>query len=114
MLELPLNLKCNFKTSAKHAWFVVSGFSSYFMKAENCDYTYESNGQLTDWYMTYKNSSSSWFTVINANVGYERKAGKTGTLRIEPYLKLPVKGYGWGRLPIMSTGLNVGYTKKIF
>jgi hypothetical protein len=114
MLELPLNLKYNFKTSAKQAWFVVSGFSSYFMKAEDYDYTYESNGQLTYWHMNYKNSSSSWFTVINANVGYERKAGKTGTLRIEPYLKLPVKGYGWGRLPIMSTGLNLGYTKKIF
>lgn len=48
-----------------------------------------SNGVLTDWYTTYKNSSSSWFTVINANIGYEYKAGKTGTLRIEPYLKIP-------------------------
>ncbi len=114
MLELPINLKYNFKTSAKHSWFVVSGLSSYFIKAEDYDYTYEGNGQLTYWHMNYKNSSSSLATVINANIGYERKAGKTGTLRIEPYLKLPVKGYGWGRMPIMSTGLNVGYTKKIF
>lgn len=114
MFELPLNLKYNFKTSAKHSWFVVSGFSSYIMKAENYDYTYEGNGQLSYWHMAYNNSSSSWFTVINANIGYERKAGKTGTLRIEPYLKLPVKGYGWGRLPIMSSGLNVGYIKHLF
>ncbi len=114
MLELPMNLKYNFKTSSKHSWFVVSGLSSYFIKAEDYDYTYEGNGQLTYWHMNYKNSSSSLATVINANIGYERKAGKTGTLRIEPYLKLPVKGYGWGRMPIMSTGLNVGYTKKIF
>jgi hypothetical protein len=45
---------------------------------------------------------------------YSRQLGKSGSLRIEPYIKLPVKGLGIGSLPIMSSGINVGLIKKIF
>ncbi len=51
---------------------------------------------------------------MNVSVGYNRTLNKVGTLRIEPYLKIPIKGIGIGNLPITSTGLNIGITKKIF
>jgi hypothetical protein len=114
MLETPINLKYKFITATNSAWFSVIGSSTYFMKAEKYDYTYIRNGWLNSRQITYDNSSSKWFAAVNASIGYERAVTKTGTLRVEPYFKLPVKGLGWGRLHIISTGINVGYTTKIF
>ena len=40
--------------------------------------------------------------------------GKAGSLRVEPYLKIPVQGLGIGSLPIWSTGVYVSFVKNIF
>lgn len=114
MLEVPLNIKYDFTTTAKNKWFAVAGMSSYFMKKENYDYTSESWGQVSTKNVSYSNASNAILSVMNISAGYQRQLGKSASLRIEPYLKLPVKGYGWGRLPIISSGLNVGYITKIF
>jgi hypothetical protein len=113
MWEIALNAKYDFKTSAKHNWFLIAGSSSYIMKSEKYDYTYESYGQTVDRYMSYNNSSTNWFSTLNLSAGYERKF-RAGAIRLEPYLKVPLKGVGWGRLPITSMGLNIGYTRKLF
>lgn len=115
MLELPVNLRYNFKIHNASSWSALAGFSSYFMKKENYDYEYSyTNGQTTNRYRSYDNSSTHWFSVINLGVTYSHNLGRTGSLRVEPYVKVPVKGIGIGIMPIMSTGVNIGFTKKIF
>jgi hypothetical protein len=114
MWEVPVNLKYNLSSTSKNNWFASVGSSSYFMKAENYDYTYDSYGVIRERNMSYNNSSNYWFSILNLTAGYERPIGRAGSLRVEPYLKLPLKGFGWGRMPITSTGLNIGYTKKLF
>jgi len=114
MWEIPVNIRYNFSTDAKTNWFALLGSSSYFMKSEKYDYQYERYGSVSERYTEYSNHPKSWFAVLNIGGGYERKLGGKTAIRIEPYVKLPVKGLGWGRLPITSTGINVGYTRSIF
>jgi hypothetical protein len=115
MIEWAVNLRYNLKTGNAGAWSVMAGASSYFMMKENYDYQYlYTNGQTANRYRTYTNASDNWLSVINLAFTYSHKLGRTGNLRIEPYIKLPIKGLGIGSLPIMSSGLSIGFIKKIF
>jgi hypothetical protein len=49
---------------------------------------------------------------LNFSAGYEQYLGKLGSLRIEPYLRIPLAGMGTGNLPITSAGLNIGITRQ--
>ncbi len=114
MLELPINASYTFSSRSGSNWFGSVGFSSYFMQNESYTYNIEHNGYYYPKDYDYKNKSTSLFAVINISAGYIRKLGKTGNLRIEPYIKLPVRKIGTGELPIQSGGVLIGFTKDIF
>jgi len=115
MYEIPVALKYNLP-SKKSQWFVTAGVSSYFMKNEdyNYDYYYYNTGYTVTRYKSYTASTSSFFSVAQLTGGYSRHLGKIVDLRIEPYVKIPIKQVGIGKLPLLSAGLNVGITKKLF
>jgi len=113
LYEWPVNIKYVI-IPAKHSLFVTAGLSSYFMKRENYDYEYiQTNQPGGHNYLSYENETKDWFSVANFSVGYAHKLGATGSIRIEPYLKLPIKNLGVGNMPVMSTGLNLGFTKQL-
>lgn len=114
MIEWPLMLRYSLKTTTKHDVSVATGLSSYFMKSESYDYMYNNAGSLYSRYKTYNQSSNFWFAAVNISVGYSKNLGKFGSLRVEPYIKIPVQGLGIGSLPITSSGLLIGWTKKLF
>ena len=47
-------------------------------------------------------------------MGYTHRLGKITDLRVGPYLKLPVQGVRVGNLNLMSAGLHIGVTGKLF
>jgi len=113
LYEIPVNIKYSI-THGKNNLFATTGLSSYVMRTENYDYEYTQNNQPAGHnYLNYKNQSKNLFSVINLSVGYTHKFGATGSLRVEPYLKLPLKDLGVGNIPITSTGLNIGFIKTI-
>ena len=61
----------------------------------------------------YVNTSKNWLSVLQLNVGYEINFKNRGSLRLEPYAKLPLKGIGIGELPLSSTGINIGFTMPL-
>lgn len=84
------------------------------MRSENYDYEYTQNNQPGGHnYLNYSNQSKDWFSVVNLSLGYTHKLGASGSLRVESYFKMPVKDVGVGKMPITSTGLNIGFVKKI-
>lgn len=112
MIEVPINLRYNLGQGPMMKWFVTAGLSNYFMSKQSYAYGYQSNGSVwTDDY-TYKKPAQYWFSIVNLSLGYEQKLGKAGELRIEPYVRLPLSGIGLGSLPIMSTGVNIGFTHR--
>jgi hypothetical protein len=112
LYEIPLNIKYTILPDA-HRVFVTAGFSSYFTKTENYNYEYEYNGQFASDYRSYKNQSKDWFSVANFSLGYSHRLGGFGSVRVEPYLKLPLGTIGINNMRVVSTGLNVGFTRKI-
>lgn len=113
MIEVPLTVNYDFKPGVKKNLSVSAGVSSYFMKKESYVYEVERNGQQYPYAATYQNTSNHFFAVANVAVGYNRKIKNNVSIRVGPYLKIPLKGVGVGNLPIMSTGLNIGIIKKL-
>ena len=113
LYELPVNVKYTI-IPGKHNLFVTTGISSYLMRSENYDYEYTQNNLPGGHnYLSYTNETKNWFSVVNLGVGYTHKFAGAGSLRIEPYLKLPLKNLGTANMPIMGTGLNIGFTKPL-
>ena len=116
MIEIPLAVKYNISSSAKHSWFAVVGASSYIMRKEdyNSTYYYANSGSSAVHYKQYKTHSANMFSAIQISGGYTHSIGKWTDLRVEPYLKLPTTGMGIGELPFVSAGLHLGITGKLF
>jgi hypothetical protein len=113
LYELPVNMKYTV-ISGKHNLFATAGISSYLMRSENYDYEYTQNNQPGGHnYLSYTKETKNWFSVANFSIGYTHKLGSMGSIRVEPYLKLPLTNLGTANMPIMSTGLNIGFTKPL-
>lgn len=110
LYEIPLQIRHTVITG-RHNLFVTAGLSSYLMREENYTYDYEYNGQQGRNYASYKNAGDNVFSVASASIGYSYQLGRLGRIRVEPYLKLPVNELGINRIPITSTGLQVGITR---
>ncbi|MCF6407072.1 PorT family protein [Chitinophaga filiformis] len=113
MYEIPLNVRYTFAIGKKSSWYVNGGMSSYVMKKQGYNYSYEYYGTYGDRDWVYKKSTKDWFSNVHLGVGYERPVGVLGTLRVEPYVMIPVKGIGVGELPVTSVGMNVGLTRPL-
>lgn len=113
MLDIPVNVRYDFSVSTKRRYFVSTGLSTYLMDKEYYDYNYYSNGQerKDDW-STSKNTSYL-FSILNISAGMERPLGKHFAIQAEPYLKLPLKGVGYGDLQLNSYGINLSLKYKL-
>ncbi len=105
MIELPVNIRYDFISRTNHSWFVSTGLSSYIMKNEDYNISYERYGQPYVKDYGYSNSTRDWFSILNLSAGYEKFIGKGTTISIAPYVKLPLRGIGIGKLPVSSTGI---------
>lgn len=114
MWEIPINVRYNFSQSEKTKWFATAGLSTYFMTREKYNYSGIYNGNPSDSSWDIKKPSQYWFSIINLSVGYEHRLGGIGNLRIEPYLRVPLSGLGTGKLNILSTGINIGITRRLW
>jgi hypothetical protein len=110
MFEVPVSARYNFSFRKKGNFFATAGLTSYFMKKEEYYYWANHNSNYYGAERTYNNSGNNLFSLMTLSAGYEYRLGKIGSLRTEPYLKLPLTGVGIGSLPISSIGLQVGIT----
>lgn len=111
MIELPVNIRYNFKTEQNQKWFVSAGLSSYLMHKEEYDLNYERYNQAYVKDYGYMNSTKDWFSILNLSAGYQKSIGRNTGISIAPYVKLPLRGVGIGKLPISSTGLYISVSK---
>ena len=77
---------------------------------ENNMYHVMMNGTEEKMFKSYKKDRNYFATTIDFTIGYEKKIGKKNQLRIQPYLQLPVKGIGVGKLPLKSAGIRIAFT----
>ena len=107
VLEIPLKLKYDFLKKNNGSFFGTVGASSYILTKETNKYLVDVNGNQQKLTRNYSNNGKYVTAELNLSAGYDYKL-KQKTIRIEPYVQLPMKGIGVGSMPIMSTGIHVG------
>jgi hypothetical protein len=117
MWEIPLNVRYNFNPAGGATrWFATAGLSTYLMNREkyNAIYSYYYGTRTGDTALDLRRPSQYPFSIINLSAGFEQRLGKVGNLRVEPYVRIPLGGIGTGSLPILSAGVNVGFTRRLW
>ena len=107
ILEIPLKLKYDFLKKKNGRFFGTIGASSYILAKESNKYLVDLNGNQQKLTRNYSNNGKYVTAELNLSAGYDYKL-KQKTVRIEPYVQLPMKGIGVGSMPILSTGIHIG------
>lgn len=104
MLDIPLNLRFDISQRQNQRFFVTAGTTNYLMLNELYEYGYYgSSGTLL----------SSWegktgfytFSVLNFSAGFEKSISKKISLQVEPFIKLPVRDLGFGKVRLTTLGI---------
>ncbi|GLU50794.1 hypothetical protein Dfri01_02550 [Dyadobacter frigoris] len=112
IIEIPLNVRYDISQNARSRWFAGAGTSSYYMQNEKYEYNYPPKTYGKKW--EYFEVSTGWylFSHINASAGYEYRFSKKLSLLAEPYVRIPVKKVGYGKVDLLTTGVwfSIRYT----
>jgi hypothetical protein len=111
MIEIPVTARYMFSLSP-NSFFVSAGFNSYLMNKEEYEYEADAGTGIYSGYRTYKRSGNHFASTFQLSGGYEFSIFNKTSLRIEPYLQLPLKSVGIGRMPITSAGVHFGLLRR--
>lgn len=108
MLEIPLNLRYDFTVSGSTMFFLSSGLSSYLLVSQNNNYYYSSYWNPRNSVCTPVSTpgKSYLFSALNLSAGVETGLSNSLSLLIAPYMKIPVRGVGIGRVQMSTVGIN--------
>ena len=113
MLDIPINLRYDIALRPRlngqspSRWFVSGGVTTYIMRQED----YVNNFSEADKPHVYP-GMEGWhgrtgtygFSQLNLSVGYERSLSRRLSWQVEPFLKAPLKGVGYYKINLLSTG----------
>ena len=105
--EIPLSLSYNFSHTSKQQLFASAGISSLLMKSEtyNYYYKYTATGPTVTRKYTIKDQNKHYFSVLTLSGGYQKNIGKSLSIMVEPYFKIPLSGVGFGKVKLNSGGI---------
>ncbi|MGZ5254111.1 MAG: hypothetical protein ACXWV4_07140, partial [Flavitalea sp.] len=106
MWEIPLNVRYDLSLIRKGSWFLSGGLSTYLMQQEDYDYHYWTNGNFYTRHKGYPSSEKNILSIINLSGGFEKNFTPHVSLQIEPYMRIPLKGIGFGNMQMNSFGTN--------
>jgi len=115
VIDIPINLRFNYFTDGKSKFFVNGGFSSYIIQSESLNYYCQFNNNVTAiqsqrWVRPAPSPSPKknyLFSIVNFSAGFETSIDKNFSFQFEPYMKLPVKGIGIGKVDLSSYGISL-------
>lgn len=108
LFEIPLHLQYTGWSHRKSSLFAAAGFSSYLMTKEENFYHTMINGTASEMTGNYDDKSKYVAVTADFSLGYEYHIGKS-RFRLAPYLNIPLKGIGVGSMPVLSTGIRIGF-----
>lgn len=113
VLEIPLNLRYDVKKGERFDWFVTGGATAYKMLNEKYVYNYEAPDPSIRWYKWEGKTGWYWASHLNASVGVERKISRRISILAEPYLRIPIKKVGFGKVNLFTSGLWISMKYRI-
>ncbi|MDZ7660267.1 outer membrane beta-barrel protein [Fodinibius sp.] len=114
LIDIPISLKYNVLHFDHSRLFATGGFSSYIMLNEDYRFTYDgySSGQPQRW--QERTGTRHWMSNAVFSLGYEVDLRKDISLRIEPFIKVPMQEVGWGNVKLYSMGSFISVNYNIF
>ena len=114
ILDIPVNIRYNVGTWDKHQVFLSTGISSYLMLEEHYWFKYKTNDPDAIKYWGGKNTSQEILALMNFSVGYEFLPTPRLGLSIEPFIKVPITGIGYGKVNLYTVGGYFTLRYKMF
>jgi len=111
LVEIPLHVRYDVLAKKDHRFFSSAGISSYILTKESNQYHTSLNGTEAMMYATYKKNRGYFAASLDLAIGYEKNIGKKSSIRIQPYIQVPIKGIGVGSLKVMSPGVHIAYRR---
>lgn len=113
MIDIPLNLRYNFFVKGKNQLFVSAGASTYFVLKEDYYFHYEyEDPELPDHWGTDKMTAYP-FSILNFSFGFQHDITAKSSFHIEPFVKIPTIGIGWGNVDLNTVGVYFMYKYKV-
>ncbi|MDB5239554.1 MAG: hypothetical protein JWP57_179 [Spirosoma sp.] len=117
MLDIPLNLRYDVALRPRSngqppsRWFVSGGVTTYIMQKEDYEYIYAEADKVHVYPSAYP-SMTGWhgktggygFSQLNLSMGYEQALSRRLSWQVEPFVKVPLKGVGYFKIDLLSTG----------
>jgi hypothetical protein len=112
VIEFPMHVHYSLIRNSRQNLYSSAGFSSYLLTKEYNQYHTSTNGATQMMYGNYKSNQMYFASTLDLAFGYEKNLGRNKSIRLQPYIQLPVKGIGMGNLRVMSTGLSLALVKQ--
>lgn len=112
ILDIPINLRYDVALRPRSngqvpsRWFVSGGVTAYIMQREDYVYNYPAGTHIysstpTEWSV---NTGRYNLSQLNLSAGYERALSRRLSWQVEPFVKAPLKGVGYYKINLLSTG----------
>ncbi|MEP7080569.1 MAG: hypothetical protein ABI784_07560 [Ginsengibacter sp.] len=112
LVEIPVKALYNLYNRKQNKIFISAGASAFFLKKEFNHYHVILNGQEGIMAGYYNTKDFIFPATVNLSAGWQHSVSRSLDIRLEPYLQLPLKGIGVGKLPIKSAGIHIGVLRR--
>lgn len=105
ILSIPIRLTFNFMQLQDSRFYATAGITSYIMLEETYQFDYARDNAshlIQKW--NVQTGNQYWLSNATFSIGYEWDVNNTISLRIEPYINIPIRKVGWGNVALYSTG----------
>lgn len=106
MWEIPVQIRYDLFSNKSNSVFLNTGIANYIMRQQSYEYHYL-NGNNNPAVRKWETSSQSnyWMGILNISAGFEKNLNRKLSFQLEPYIKIPLKGVGFGNMDISSYGM---------
>ncbi len=105
IIDIPLNLSYLINPNAKFRVSVGTGLSSFIILNESYAYKFTDGSVSGAEGWSTKDNSAAWAGYWNLNAGIETRLMNRWDIRMEPYLRVPLKGVGYGKVDLYGSGV---------
>jgi hypothetical protein len=105
--EIPLSIQYNWKQKKLWTFFTGVGLSSYIMKREDYNFTFERNNYVLIYPYSYT-GNKNFIATIHLSAGIEKKFNRHIYLQASPVIHIPLAGVGQGSVKLYSKSIQVG------
>ncbi len=115
ILDVPISLTYNFLDLSSSRFFVSAGFSSYVMLSEDYKFRYEHEHSYPYQETNYsvRSGNTHLFSNTGFSLGYEFDIHENWSIIAEPFIKIPLREVGWGKVKLYSVGTFISLNYRL-